>query len=70
MVPMELQKHPCDSITMDYYRDGELQTARLFIGDQGKESEYATRMLTSKAKFRSLGEEAPAEEEGGENNNG
>ena len=36
MVPMELQKHPCDSITMDYYRDGELQTARLFIGDQGK----------------------------------
>ena len=41
-----------------------------FIGDQSKESEYATRMLTSKAKFRSLGEEAPAEEEGGENNNG
>ena len=40
------------------------------IGDQSKESEYATRMLTSKAKFRSLGEEAPAEEEGGENNNG
>ena len=41
-----------------------------FIGDQSKESEYATRMLTSKAKFRSLGEEATAEEEGGENNNG
>ena len=40
-----------------------------FIGDQSKESEYATRMLTSKAKFRSVnGEEAPAEEEGGENN--
>ena len=35
-----------------------------FIGDQSKESEYATRMLTSKAKFRSLGEEAPAEEGG------
>ena len=41
-----------------------------FLPDQSKESEYATRMLTSKAKFRSLGEEAPAEEEGGENNNG
>ena len=41
-----------------------------FIGDQGKESEYATKMLTNKARFRSLGEETPAEEEGGENNNG
>ena len=41
-----------------------------FIGDQSKESEYATKMLTNKARFRSLGEEAPAEEEGGENNNG
>ncbi|MBO5619468.1 MAG: RIP metalloprotease RseP [Paludibacteraceae bacterium] len=35
-VTQELQKHPCDSITMDYYRDGALQTAHLFIGDQGK----------------------------------
>ena len=32
----ELQRHPCDSITVDYYRAGEMQTARLFIGDQGK----------------------------------
>ena len=32
----ELQRHPCDSINLDYYRAGELQTARLFIGDQGK----------------------------------
>ena len=32
----ELQRHPCDSITLDYYRNGEQQTARLFIGDQGK----------------------------------
>ena len=38
-----------------------------FIGDQGKESEYATKMLTNKARFRSLGEEEPGEE-GGENN--
>ena len=37
-----------------------------FIGDQSKESEYATKMLTNKARFRSLGEETPAEEEGGE----
>lgn len=32
----ELQRHPCDSISVDYYRDGQLETARLFIGDQGK----------------------------------
>ncbi|MCR5049501.1 MAG: RIP metalloprotease RseP [Paludibacteraceae bacterium] len=36
MVMQELQQHPCDSITIDYYRAGELQTAHLFIGDQGK----------------------------------
>ena len=36
MVTTELQKHPCDSITIDYYRNGELQTAHLFLGDQGK----------------------------------
>lgn len=35
-VTKELQQHPCDSITIDYYRAGELQTAHLFIGDQGK----------------------------------
>jgi predicted histone-like DNA-binding protein len=39
-----------------------------FIGDQSKESEYATKILTQKARFRSLGEETPSEEEGGENN--
>lgn len=32
----ELQRHPCDSISIDFYRAGELQTARLFIGDQAK----------------------------------
>ena len=32
----ELQRHPCDSVTIDYYRAGEKRTARLFIGDQGK----------------------------------
>ena len=36
MVTLELQKHPCDSITIDYYRAGEQQTAHLFIGDQAK----------------------------------
>ena len=36
MVTTELQKHPCDSITIDYYRAGELMTAHLFLGDQGK----------------------------------
>ena len=32
----ELQRHPCDSITVDYYRAGELQTAYAFLGDQCK----------------------------------
>lgn len=31
----ELQRHACDSVTIDYYRNGELQQARMFIGDQG-----------------------------------
>jgi len=30
----ELKRHPCDSITIDYYRAGELNTARAFLGDQ------------------------------------
>lgn len=34
-VTAELQKHPCDSVTLDYYRFGKLQQAHLFIGDQG-----------------------------------
>lgn len=32
----ELQQYACDSVRVDFYRKGELQTARLFIGDQGK----------------------------------
>ena len=32
----ELQHHPCDSITVDYYRAGEPHTAHLFLGDQCK----------------------------------
>ena len=32
----ELQRHACDSVTVDYYRNGELQQVRMFIGDQGK----------------------------------
>ena len=32
----ELRLHPCDSISIDYYRDGELQTTRAFLGDQCK----------------------------------
>lgn len=34
-VKQELQLHACDSVTLDFYRNGELQQARLFIGDQG-----------------------------------
>lgn len=36
MMTNELQRHPCDTVTVDYYRNGELQQARMFIGDQGK----------------------------------
>jgi regulator of sigma E protease len=32
----ELQHHACDSVTLDYYRAGERQTARMFIGDQAR----------------------------------
>ena len=44
-----------------------------FIGDQSKESEYATKMLTSKAKFQSMGGKAASENESGgsgDQNNG
>ena len=32
----ELRLHPCDSISIDYYRNGELQTTCAFLGDQCK----------------------------------
>ena len=42
-----------------------------FLPDQSKESEYTSKMLTSKAKFRSLSGEPLSEGNGGdENNNG
>ena len=44
-----------------------------FIGDQSKESEYGTRMLTSKAKIQSMSGKAASENEGGgsgDQNNG
>lgn len=30
----ELQRYPCDSIAVDYYRQGERMTTRAFLGDQ------------------------------------
>jgi len=36
LVTEELERHPCDSITVDYFRAGQLCTARAFIGDQCK----------------------------------
>jgi len=35
-VTQEIQRHACDSVAIDFYRGGELQTAYLFVGDQGK----------------------------------
>ena len=36
MLTEELNRHPCDSITVDYFRQGEAQTTRAFLGDQCK----------------------------------
>jgi len=36
MVQNALAEHPCDSITVGYYRQGEYSEARLFIGDHAK----------------------------------
>lgn len=33
---LALQQHPCDSVEVEYYRKGELQTAQVFIGDECK----------------------------------
>ena len=32
----ELQLHPCDSVDIDFYRSGEPQSVRVFLGDQCK----------------------------------
>ena len=37
----EVEKYPCDSITLSFYRAGEPMQARLFIGDQAKIGVYA-----------------------------
>ena len=53
----------------DQFTANNVKALRIkFIGDQSKESEYATKMLTSKAKFRSLSGEPLSEDD--ENNNG
>ncbi len=39
-VTNELAKYPCDSVTLDFYRAGDLMQARLFIGDQAKIGVY------------------------------
>lgn len=36
LVQLELKKHPLDSITIGYYRNGEYRTAAAFVGDQCK----------------------------------
>lgn len=36
LVTEELERHPCDSIAVDYFRAGQLCTTRAFIGDQCK----------------------------------
>ena len=36
LLTQELQHHPCDSVTIDFYRHGEPMTARVFLGDECK----------------------------------
>ena len=36
MMVQELQQHPCDSVAIDFYREGEMQTTYVFLGDQCK----------------------------------
>ncbi|MBR4363575.1 MAG: HU family DNA-binding protein [Prevotella sp.] len=56
----------------DQFTANNVKAIRIkFIGDQSKESEYATKMLTNKAKFQSMGSKAmPGAEEGEGENNG
>ena len=58
----------------DQFTANNVKAIRIkFIGDQSKESEYATKMLTNKAKFQSMGGKAASENESGgsgDQNNG
>ena len=36
LLTQELQHHPCDSVAIDFYRHGELMTARVFLGSECK----------------------------------
>ena len=55
-------------VNEDQFTANNVKAIRIkFIGDQSKESEYATKMLTNKARFQSMGSKAmPGAEEGGE----
>ena len=61
-------------VNEDQFTANNVKAIRIkFIGDQSKESEYATKMLTSKAKFQSMGGKAASENESGgsgDQNNG
>ena len=61
-------------VNEDQFTANNVKAIRIkFIGDQSKESEYATKMLTSKAKFQSMGSKAASENESGgsgDQNNG
>ena len=34
LMTQELKNHPCDSVTIAFYRANEPMTARVFLGDQ------------------------------------
>ena len=45
MVSLELQKHPCDSVEIAYFRNGERLTTTAFLGDQCKLGVVAANKL-------------------------
>lgn len=56
----ELRQHPCDSIRIDYYRDGELHTTIAFLGDQCVLGIAARIDLQFDHKDYTLGQAIPA----------
>lgn len=57
----ELAKYPCDSVTLEFYRDGQPMQARLFIGDQAMIGvtrvmpwDYYTSVHTSYTFFQAI----------------
>ena len=60
MMVQELQLHPCDSVALDFYREGELHTAYVFLGDQCKLGVQALMDFPFEHKSYTLWQAIPA----------